>query len=217
MSAAQVNNAEVETYKVTIEAWQTPQLPGDTSQYRTSTEIIVVSGEGMHVETQVEGGSYSATMLQGGTQYNRDHPDGAWETSPAGITDSQIPSLKPSDHLRLVNGLVDQALLGEETLNGMQVTKVTGRVDMQAKAQSIWGNSDQQDAAFIEGYREPREQMLAGVEEFVGWMGVDDGLFHAYEYLATFPGVGELLPFQYWYRVEYSEFNEPLELPSVEG
>ena len=80
---------------------------------------------------------------------------------------------------------------------------------MEARVQSIWGDAAQQEG-------EPREQMLAGIEEFVGWIGVDDGLFHAIEVSASFPGMGEFLPFQYWYRVAFSEFNEPLDMPSVE-
>ena len=58
--------------------------------------------------------------------------------------------------------------------------------------------------------------MLAGTEDFMGWVGVEDGLLHAFEISGAYPEVGELLAFQYWYRVEFSEFNQPLELPSVE-
>ena len=45
---------KVSTYRYTMDAWQTPQLEGDTD-HKTFTEFTVVVGEGMHVITRVEG------------------------------------------------------------------------------------------------------------------------------------------------------------------
>ena len=209
LADAQSNNAAVETFKFTAEFWQTPQVEGDPPRDRTLTEGIVVSGEGMHVVVRGGNGSYTESLLLQGGQYRRDRADAPWEVDTSSFDVSRMLTLDSDRHLQVVDDLIDAAILGEEVLHGVPVTKVTGRVDMEARARSIWGDDTRQD-------REPREQTLAGTEEFAGWIGVDDGLFHAIEVSASFPGVGELLPFQYWYRVAFSEFNGPLELPSVE-
>ena len=44
--------------------------------------------------------------------------------------------------------------------------------------------------------------------------GVNDGMFHAIELSGVYPGFETLLPFEFWYRVEFSAFDEELELPS---
>ena len=209
LANARTKNAAVETYKFTMELWQTPQVEGDPPRYQTLTEGVVVSGEGMHVVVRGGDGSCSESLLLPGSQYHRDRADGPWEVNTSSFDVSQMPRWTRVDTFRVVDDLIDAAILGEETLHGVSVTKVIGRVDMEARVQSIWGDAAQQEG-------EPREQMLAGIEEFVGWIGVDDGLVHAIEVSASFPGMGEFLPFQYWYRVAFSEFNEPLDLPSVE-
>ena len=181
--------------------------------------MSVIADEGLHVMTRRENGEYSETMLVEGQQYSRSLPDGPWEVTPTGFNSARMQTLDSSRRIQVVDGLVDSAILGEETLHGVQVTKVTGRVDLLAKARAFWGEGQSQDPPLNEGSEmaQIRDQMLEGVEEFVGWIGVEDGLFHAFEVTASFPRVGELLPYQYWYRVEFSSFDEPLELPSVES
>ena len=61
---------KVSTYRYTMDAWQTPQLEGDTD-HKTFTEFTVVVGEGMHVITRVEGGDYQESLLLDGVQHFR--------------------------------------------------------------------------------------------------------------------------------------------------
>lgn len=209
---ARDNNSAVKTYKFTIDLWQTPQIEGDPPRYEAFTEAVVVFNQGMHVVTRGND-SYSESLLKNGRQYQRDNADDAWEEHQSNFDSSEMVTLDSTKHFQIVNDLVDSTIVGEETLRDVQVTKITGGFDLQERAQDIWGDSQEQDA---EGSQEPRQQMLAGSEEFVGWVGIEDGLIHAYEVSGSYPAEGELLPFEFWYRVDFSEFNEPLTLPSVE-
>ena len=211
LANAQAQNTTVETYKFTMEFWQTNQVEDDPPRYETLTEAKVVSNKGMHVVTRKDG-SQSESLLLEGRQYSRNSADGAWEEHPSSFDTSKMLTLDSSKHFQIVNDLIDTTIVGEETLRGVAVTKITGRFDLQARAQTLWGDVDEQDG----DSQDLSAQMSAGTEDVVVWVGVEDGLIHAYEVNASFPGVGEFLAFQYWYRVDYSEFNEPLGLPSVE-
>ena len=137
--------------------------------------------------------------------------------TPTAFSVPQMATVDSVRNARVVDGLVDSVVVGEETLHGVRVTKIKGNVDLRARAEKLWSDVQDGDPPPSEDSEaaQVRDQMLAGVEELVGWIGVEDGLFHAFEVSASFPRVGELLPFQYAYRVEFSAFNEPLELPSV--
>lgn len=200
-----------------MDAWQTPQVEGDPPRLETSTEAVVVFNQGMHVIIRGNDDSYSESLLLHGRQYGRETPDGAWEEYRSSFDSSRMVVLDSTKHLQIIKGLIDSTVVGEETLDGVQVKKITGRFDLQQRAQDIWGDAqeDSQDPRRREE-EELRRQMSGGREDFVGWVGVQDGLIHAYEVSGSYPAAGELLPFEFWYRVRFSEFNESLELPSVE-
>ncbi len=206
---AQEANSTVRTYKFAMDSWQGPQVEGDPPRFETSTEAVVVFNQGMHVIIRGNDGSYGESLLLHGRQYRREVPDGAWEEYRSNFDSSRMVMLDSTKHLQIVNGLTDSTVVGEETLDGVQVKKITGRFDLQQRAQDIWGDV-QEDS------QDPRQQMSGGREDFVGWVGVEDGLIHAYEVSGSYPAAGELLAFEFWYRVKFSEFNESLELPSVE-
>ena len=219
LELAQSKNSAVQTYRFSMDLWQTPQTEGDSPRYETFTEGIVVANEGLHVVTQRRDGPYSETLLMEGQQYSRSRPEGPWEVTPTAFSVSQMATVDSVRNARVVDGLVDSVVVGEETLHGVRVTKIKGSVDLRARAEKLWSDVQDGDPPPSEDSEEAqvRDQMLAGVEEFVGWIGAEDGLIHAFEVSGAFPRVGELLPFQYGYRVEFSAFNEPLELPSVEA
>ena len=211
---AQDNNTNVQTYKFTIDAWHTAQLEDDPPRYETHTEAVVVFDQGMHVIIRGNG-SYGESLLLHGRQYDRDTPSGMWIKYPSSFDSSQIVSLDSAKHFQILNGLNDLTIVGEETLDGTPVRKISGAFDLQERARNIWGEPEE-NSVLYEGSREPRQQFIAGTENFVGWVGIGDGLIHAYEVSGSYPAQGELLAFESWYRVRFSEFDEPLELPSVQ-
>ena len=220
VEVAQAKNRAVQSYRFSIELWQTPQTEGDPPRYESSTQGVVVVNEGIHVVTQWQGDRYRELLVVDGQQYSRTRAEGPWEVMPTAFSTSQMVTVDSVRNARVVDGLGDAVVVGEETLHGVRVTKVKGNVDLRARAEKLWSDVQDGDPPPSEDSEEAqvRDQMLAGVEEFVGWIGVEDGLFYAFEVSGAFPGVGELLPFQYGYRVEFSAFNEPpLELPSVEA
>ena len=209
LQQGQANNATVKTYKLTMDARQAPRVEGGPELYETSIEAIVVFSEGMHLSIAANG-EYSEILFLDGKQYSRDSDSAHWEESPSDFRPSQLLMLDPEKHFQLVDDLIDLSHQGEELVDGVLTNKIVGRIDMVERAWKIWGDD------VPEGTIEPRAQMLAGTETFTGWVGVEDGLIHAYEASASFPATGELLEYQYWLRVEFSEFNEPLMLPTVE-
>ena len=212
---AQENSTTVETYRFTIDFWQTPQVEGDPPRYETFTKAAVVFNQGMHIVISGND-SYSESLLLQGRQYERDSADGAWEEYPSSFDSYQMVPLDSTKHFQIVNDLIDATIVGEETLDGLRVRKIAGRFDLQQRAERIWGAPQETDSALSRGSEDPRQQMLSGTEGFVGWVGVEDGLIHAYEVSGSYPAAGDLLPFQFWYRVRFSEFDEDLDLPSVE-
>ena len=204
---------KVSTYRYTMDAWQTPQLEGDTD-YKTFSEFTVVVGEGMHVITRMEGGGYHESLLLDGVQHFRNGPNEAWQTSYSSFDPSTMPLLEPHENFNLYSDLIDVRVLGEEQVNGVPATKVRGNINMQSKVEKIWGNPETQSPELSAGSEDPRGQFLAGSEEFTGWVGINDGLLHAYELHGSYPAFGELLQFEYSLRAEYFDFNEPLVLPT---
>ena len=190
LADAQAKNTTVETYKFTMEFWQTPQVEGDPPRYETLTEGTVVFNKGMHVVVRADG-SYDESTAAGRQEYSRDSADGDWEEDPSifSFDTSQMITLDSTKHFQIVNDLIDATIVGEETLRGVTVTKITGMSDLQARAQQLWGDVEEQDV----DSRDLREQMSAGTEDFVVWVGVEDGLIHAFEISGSYPGVGELL------------------------
>ncbi|MCE2462569.1 MAG: hypothetical protein J4F46_01430, partial [Dehalococcoidia bacterium] len=207
---AQETNATVETYKSTVSAWQTPQVEGDPAPYETSITVTVVFNQGMHI-VMTGNGEYSESLLLDGKEYERDSADGEWEEQPSSFDSSRMLTLDSSKHFHIVNDLLDSTVVGKETLRGVKVNKIIGMYDLAQRVQAIWGDPEEQDPDLQE-----RLQMLAGTEEFTGWVGIEDGLIHAYEVSGSYPAEEELLAFQFWYRVDFSHFNQPLTLPSVE-
>ena len=61
----------------------------------------------------------------------------------------------------------------------------------------------------------PNDQMVAGTEEFTGWIGFEDGLIHAFEVNGSYPAAGEFMAFTHWYRIEFHDFDKQWTLPSV--
>ena len=129
-------------------------------------------------------------------------------------TPSTMPLLEPHENFNLYSDLIDVRVLGEEQVNGVPATKVRGNINMQSKVEKIWGNPETQSPELSAGSEDPRGQFLAGSEEFTGWVGINDGLLHAYELHGSYPAFGELLQFEYSLRAEYFDFNEPLVLPT---
>jgi len=213
LANAQDKHDAVGTYKFTIKAWQTPQVKGDPAKYETSTEGVVVRNKGMHITVRGND-SYNESLLLDDGQYSRHTPDGSWKQHQGSFDTSQMTTLDSTQHRQFVDG-TGFAVGGTETLNGIAVRKITGRLDLQQRARQIWGDSNDQASLLQAGSEEPRQQMVAGREDFVGWVGVEDGLLHAFEVSGAYPAMGELLAFEFWYRMEFSEFDEPLELPSV--
>ena len=213
LRSAEAATAQVSTYRFTIDALQTPQVEGDTD-YKTFSEYTVVSGEGMHVISQMDGGGYHESLLLDGVQHFRNGPGEAWQTVYSGSNPSAIPPLEPQEHLNLFSDLIDVRVLGEELVNEVPVIKIQGNIDMQSKVENIWGNPETQSPELRAASAEPRGQFLAGSEEFTGWVGINDGLLHAYELHGSYPAFGELLQFEYSLRAEYFDFNEPLVLPT---
>lgn len=199
-----------------MEFWQTAQVEGDPPRYETRTDAVVVFDEGMHVVVRANDSYSESLLIEGGRQYQRDSADGAWEMHPSSFDRSNMATLDSNRHFRIIDDLTQSTIVGEESLRGMPVTKITGRFDMEARAESIWGDLNEQDASLREASSDPRAQMVAGSEEFVAWVGVDSGMIHAYEVRGSYPAVGELLSLEFWYRVDFSDFNEALELPSVD-
>lgn len=217
---AQTENTTVSAYKFTVQAWQTPQLAKDPDRYETNTSATIVFGEGMHVVMrrldESEDNAYTEALYLDGKQYHRDSPGGEWEESTSGFDSSEMGTINSDKHFQIVNDLVDSTVVGKETLRGIEVNKITGKYDLEKKVRDIWGDPEGQDEDWQAGTRDPRRQMLAGTEAFTGWVGVNDGLIHAFEVSASYPAEGELLAFESWYRVDFTDFNQSLTLPSVE-
>ncbi len=213
LRSAEAATTQVSTYRFTIDAFQTPQVEGDTD-YKTFSEFTVVSGKGMLVISRLDGGGYHESLLLDGVQHFRNGPDEAWQTVYSGSNPSAISPLEPQGNLNLFSDLIDASVLGEEEVNGVPATKIRGNINMQSKVEKIWGNPDTQSTEFNAGTEDPRGQFLAGSEEFTGWVGINDGLLYAYELHGAYPAFGELLQFEYMQRVEYFDFNEPLVLPT---
>ena len=64
---AQDANSSLQTYKFTIDFWQTPQVEGDPPRFETSTEAVVVFNRGMHVIIRGNDDSYGESLLLHGT------------------------------------------------------------------------------------------------------------------------------------------------------
>ena len=136
---AQAMNTTVETYKFTMGFWQTPQVEGDPPQYETLTEATVVFNQGMYLVARGNG-SYGESLLLEGKQYSRDSADGTWEEHPSSFDTSKMLTLDSIKHFQMLNNLIDATIVGEETLRGVEVRKITGRSDLQAWAQQLWGD-----------------------------------------------------------------------------
>ena len=208
LAAAQAKTAEATSYRLVIEARQS----GEVGEYQTFTEIVMVVGEGIHMISRTQRESapqeYQESLLVQDRRFVRAGPTEAWESSVNSFDPSVIQSLTPSDRLQLVDGLVSPEIVGEEEVNGVPCTKIRGETDMHMRAGTIWGDD-------VDEYEvEPKGQFVAGSEDFTVWVGVDDGLVRAYEATSSYPRFDTLSSFDTWYRVEFSDFNAPLELPN---
>ena len=119
--------------------WHTAHVEGDPPRYETFTEAEVVFDQGMYVVIEANDGSHSESLLLDGKHYTRDSANGAWEQYPHRFDSSQMEPLDSSKHFQIVNGLIGLSIVGEETLRGIPVSKVTGSYDMQARALDILG------------------------------------------------------------------------------
>ena len=214
---AESATGRLSSYRYTMDVWQSAQVAGE-SDYRSFTEITVVSGKGTHIATRVEGSGYSGyseSLLLDGTWYLRNGPDEAWQSLSSNDDSGEVAMLEYQEDTSPANNLIDARVLGEERVNGILTTKIRGNVNMQAKVERIWGDSQSQSTEFQASHDEdPRKQHLAGSEVVTGWVGVEDNLLHALETRGSFPASGELLAYEYRIRVEFFDFNEPLELPT---
>ena len=213
----QSRNTTVENYRYTMDSWYTAQMRHDPPREEGTTEVTFVFNEGTHIISQGgdPGGDqgYSETLILEGKQYSRRSADGAWNrTSRRGLDPGdERRKLTSNGHAQMLRELNNLAVVGAETLNGVQVRKVTGQYDLLAKANAIWNGPDN----IVEGSEDLYNQMVAGTEGFTGWIGVEDGLLHAFEVNGSYPAAGEFLARTFWQRYEFSDFNEQWTLPSV--
>ena len=56
--------------------------------------------------------------------------------------------------------------------------------------------------------------MFAGQEQFIAWVGKDDGLIHQYSTHGSYPAYGDLEAYETWQTVTFSNFNDPFNIPS---
>ena len=203
-----VNTSAVTTYKFTTDARFTVHVEGGPEHQEMHTEAVVVINEGMYVKA-TENGNYRETLLLNGRQYDRESDAGPWEEWPNPIPGPETTNFpSPKDHFQILDSLTDVAQEGEEVFQGVRVNKIAGNMDMARQVREAWG-----DVAGGGG-GDLRAQMLAGTVTVTAWVGVEDGLLHAYTMEGSFPAVGEAFAYQYSTDVRFSHFNAPLELPS---
>ena len=141
----QSRNTTVESYRYTMTSRSTPQTKGGPELLEGTTEVTFVFGEGFHIVSRGgEPQGYSETLILDGKQYSRRSADGAWEhTSRSGLDPgaerARLTSTGAVERLEKLNNL---AVVGAETLNGVQVRKVTGEYDVVEKANAIWDGPD---------------------------------------------------------------------------
>lgn len=202
----------VANYKYTTHSRWASQTVRDGLPMEGINEFTVVFGEGVHI-VSLGDDRQGETLLVEGSQYSRQSPDDAWKHTPRRGQEFSDPrsKLTPAGTVGMLKQLNNLEVVGTETLNGVKVWKVTGEYDMLEKANAIWGEAER-DADSREN---PYAQYAAGTEEFTGWVGVEDGLLHAHEVSGSYPAEGDLFAHTRWYRIEYSDFNEPLTLPTI--
>ena len=203
-----VNTAVVATYKFTTDARFTVLAEGAPQRQEIHSEAVVVADEGRHVKA-TENGNYSETLFLAGRQYHRNSDAGPWDESPIPNNEwdaAKVPN--PGAHFRLLDGLTQVAQEGTEIMGDVRVNRIAGNMDMAQQVKETWGDDD------APGRGDLHAQMLAGTVKVTAWLGVEDGLLHAYTMAGTFPAVGEASAYQYSMEVRFSHFNEPLELPS---
>ena len=202
----------VTKYKYTMHSRSTSQTVRDAPLMEGTTEFTFVFGEGVHIVSPGDD-SQGETLLVEGGQYSRQSPDDAWRYTPRRRQEFSDPrsKLTPADTVGMLKQLNNLEVVGTETLNGVKVWKVTGQYDMLTKANAIWDEAER-DA---DSREDPYAQYVSGTEEFTGWIGVEDGLLHANEVSGSYPEKGDLLAHTRWYRIEYSDFNETLTLPTI--
>ena len=201
-------------------AWQNPtaydpQTEGDPARWETTTTGVIVFGQGMHAI--VRGGAspedYSESLLLGDFIYDRYSDGGAWTKRDSNFAvGSEALKVNPADHFKIVNDLVDSTVAGTEALGDVQVRKVTGKYNLASRASAIGGT----DPDSLSGEtRDAYNQVVGGTEHFTGWVGIDDGLIHAYEVSGSYPASGDLFAMDFGYRVELSGMDEALSLPAA--
>ena len=202
----------VTSYKYTMHTRSTSQTVRDAPPMEGTTEFTFVFGEGVHIVPIGDDRQGETLLLEGG-QYSRQSPDDPWKHTPRRGQEFSDPGSKltPADTVDTLKQLNSLEVVGVEKLNGVKVWKVTGQYDMLAKANAIWGEA----ARDADSRENPYAQYVAGAEEFTGWVGVEDGLLHAHEVSGSYPEKGDLLAYTRWYRIEYSDLNEPLTLPTL--
>ena len=212
MEQARSKNTTAESYRYTFDGWQTAQTESDLARYESHGEATFVFGEGFHVIVRGEHDGYSETLLLDGKHYSRRSPDGEWKQTVDGGRFYSNAEVKSSSDgaFSTIDGLIDRRVVGTETLNGVQVIKVTGQHDLVERANAIWNGPDNVDP----GSRDSYNQMVAGREDFTGWIGVEDGMLYAQEVSGSYPAAGEMLAMTFWHRYEFSYFSEKLNLPA---
>jgi hypothetical protein len=86
--------------------------------------------------------------------------------------------------------LRDVAIVGHETLNGVQVVHLRGMTDMPAKADFNWPNWESWTPDEREGAEGPRSQFLQGTEQVDLWIDEEKGFLLLQQIYSQFPTAG---------------------------
>lgn len=204
----------VSTYKITRSAGHGPQSPGDPETYESSGSTLVVEGKGLYSVTETPGGPMEY-LLYRDKQYYRAANSGPWREMRESTANFEFPTLDSVNHSGLVESLDEAEVVGTETFQGVQTTKIVARRNQAEKVEAIWGNVEDLDRETRVAITDPRNQMLAGTEIITVWVGKENGLIYRYMSEGTYPAEGELLAFTTWETITFSDFNGDLSIPDA--
>lgn len=215
LQEAAKKNTVIKTYQAVATMSHTAQSPEDPAEYFGEATTFVVEGQGAYVVTSSTGGTAEYLLFED-KQYERESSDDEWEEMHGSGAGYEIPSLDSAKHAALIETLDDLEVVGDEMFNGVLTQKLVGKYDLTLRAEAIWGDYDDLDADMKEGIDPHRNQMLAGTERFVGWVGKEDGLLYGYTIYGTYPAHGDLLAFTDQKSVTFSNFNGDITIPSID-
>ena len=204
----------IRSYTYSISSGQTQQTDDDPPVFTSNVTGHVVDGEGVYLKIRTTLG-YVEYLVLPENQYERYGPDDDWIKSSGSSSGFRLPKLDSSAHAGVIGNLDEVKVAGEETHRGVDVTKITAQVNMERKAEQIWGDVEAMSDEVRQGVETPRKQMLAGEEEFVALVGKSDGLIYQYSTHGSYPLYGDLKAYESWQTVTFSDFNEPFDIPAA--